>query len=108
MNTILDLGYATQDIRYTKEDDRTFTISITDQITGVAKDLTGYTFSSGIIYPAVSFTVSNLVPLTGVITISITATSISALTTDGQYTWYLKYVKDTKTRTYLEGKFILV
>jgi hypothetical protein len=105
---VLDLGYQVLDIRYTYGNDRTFSLTITDKLTGLPKDLTGYTFTSGIISPAISFTVSNSVPTTGVITVSISATSTSALVTNGKYQWYLKYTLFGQVRTYLEGQFLVV
>jgi hypothetical protein len=104
----LDLGYAGLDIRYTYGDDRTFSLTITDKITGLPKDLTSYSFTSGVISPAISFTVSNSVPLTGVITVAISASGTTALVKNGKYSWYLKYTLSGKTRTYLEGQFLVV
>lgn len=104
----LDLGYAGLDIRYTYGDDRVFSLTLTDKATGAVKDLTGYTFTSGIVSPAISFTVDNSAPTTGVITITISASSTTALVKNGKYSWYLKYTLSGKVRTYLEGQFLVV
>ena len=105
---VLDLGSGELDVRYAIGNDRTFSLTITDKLTGLPKDLTGYTFSAGIVSPAISFTVTNTVPLTGVIQVTIASTATVALLLGGRYRWYLKYTLLTKVRTYLEGWFFVV
>lgn len=105
---VLDLGFATQDVRYSQGDDRTFTLTIKDKDTGLPKDLTDYVFSAGIISPAISFTVTNSAPTTGIITITIPASLCNGLTKNLAYRWYVKYVLQTKTRKYIEGNFFAV
>jgi hypothetical protein len=48
------------------------------------------------------------VPLTGIITVTISASGTTALFKNGKYSWYLKYTLSGKTRTYLEGQFLVV
>ena len=103
-STVLDLGYVTQDIRITKGDDITFTMSFVDKSTGIAKNLTGYTFNAGMINPTVTFTVTNLVPTTGVITVSISGASLYGNTIGEKYVWSLSYALSGKTKTVMKGK----
>lgn len=105
---VLDLGYADQDIRYAKGNDRTFTVLFTNKTTGLPVDLTGYTFTSGVDSPSVSFSVSNSAPTTGQITVTITSAMTTALLVAQRYTWFLKYVYSSSHKTILAGRFMVV
>lgn len=105
---ILDLGYIEQDLRYSQNDVRGISITYTDKVSGLPKDLTNYVFTAGIISPAVSFTCTNSAPLTGVMTINISAENTSTLVKGGKYRWYVTYVFQGVTRKNIEGDFILV
>ena len=105
---ILDLGYIEQDLRYSQGDARGISITYTDKVSGLPKDLTDYVFTAGIISPAISFTTDNSNPTTGIMTINISSANTSTLVKGGKYRWYVTYVYSGVTRKNIEGDFILV
>jgi len=109
MDKELDLGFKELNIRFVKGNDRSFNLAFTSKSTGLPRDLTGYVFTAGLIgITGGDFAVSNDVPLTGVITITIPSSVTTPLQVDGQYKWYLDYTFATKLRTLLRGVFKLV
>lgn len=105
---VLDLGYADQDIRYSLGDDKSFTVTYKNKTTGLPVDLTGCTFTAGVISPAISFTVFNSVPATGVITVNIYGSSVSALQLNGKYKWYMRYTYGGRSMKHMQGNLYTV
>lgn len=108
-NKELDLGYAEQNIRFAKGNDRSFNLAFTNKSTGAPRDLTGYVFTAGLIgITGGDFTVSNDAPSTGIITVTVPASVTTPLQLKGNYRWYLDYTFATKLRSLMKGAFKLV
>ena len=105
---VLDLGYKDQDIRYSLGDDKSFRVIYKDSSTGLPKDLTGCTFTAGVLSPVVNFAVSNSEPLLGIITVTITGSDMSSLALSGRYQWYLQYTYGGRTMKHMQGQFLTI
>ena len=56
-----------------------------------------------IVLPELAFTVINDAPTTGIITVQLSAGTLAPLEIGKEYTWFLKYVLDGKTMTWIKG-----
>jgi hypothetical protein len=72
------------------------------------KNLTGYTFSSGILgTPSPTFTVTNIDLPNGIVSITLSSTDSNTLSLANNYTWFFKWTTGGATRTVLDGNIEL-
>jgi hypothetical protein len=99
-----------QDLQATKGDDFNMPITFKDNTTHLPIDLTGYTFSAGVIMPegaiVVDITVTNIDLATGKIKLSLTDIQTTLLL--GKYKWFLDWTYGSDTRRIFLGIFEVI